>query len=349
MYFATIDCGTTNSRVYILDHRYQVIGRGQKRVGVRDTAVTGSNEILKEGLREIFEYTVEDTGLSIKDIRFAIGSGMITSEIGLIEIPHITAPAGIDELAENVKVVRDLAIFPVDVPVIFMRGIKNSFPKNATYKDLRKTDFMRGEEAQALGLVSCYKDLKYPIIMTMLSSHTKFVYINEDKQIAGCLTTLSGQIHEAIQAMTVVGKSIKKTSDDNTTEQYFDEGVINAAYDSVKNAGFLRTLLMPRFMEVLLDTEWYERELFFNATIPSEDLRAISDFELLGFNKNSRFVLVGSKGRSDIYKYLLREKFEVTQEIKQIHRQDEIDRLSIDGAISVAKKLGYLPGAKDGL
>ena len=49
MYFATIDCGTTNSRVYLLDDTYQVIGRGQKKVGVRDTVITGSNEILKKG------------------------------------------------------------------------------------------------------------------------------------------------------------------------------------------------------------------------------------------------------------------------------------------------------------
>jgi len=347
MYFATIDCGTTNSRVYILDDRYQVIGRGQKKVGVRDTAVTGSNEMLKEGLRKIFEHTVQDTGLSIKDIKFAITSGMITSEIGLIEIPHITAPAGINELAENVKVVRNLAIFPVDVPIIFIRGIKNSFPKNATYKDLRKTDFMRGEETQVLGLISCYKDLKYPIIMTMLTSHTKFIYINEDKKIAGSLTTLSGQIHEAIQSMTVIGKSIKKTSNNTTKEGYFDEGLINTAYDSVKNAGFLRTLLMPRFMEVLLETEWYERELFFNSTIPCEDLNAMNDFDLLGFNRKSTFVLVGHKNRSNIYKYLLKEKYGVTQDIKQIYKEDEIDRLSIEGAITVAKKAGYLTGDND--
>lgn len=341
MYFATIDCGTTNSRVYILDNKYKVIGKGQKKVGVRDTVIDGSNEVLREGLKEVFKDTVKNTGLEIGDIKFAITSGMITSEIGLIEIPHIWTPAGIDELAKNVKVVKDPNIFPVDLPVIFIRGIKNRFPQNITYRDIRKVDFMRGEETQVAGLISHHKDLEYPVIMTTLTSHTKFIYINEDKKVAGCLTTISGQIYEAIMGMTSIGKSIKKPSEDNSNQDYFNEEVINTAFNSVKKAGFLRTLMMPRFMEVLLETEWYERELFFNSTIASEDLRAVNDFDLLGFNKNSSYVLVGHKERSKLYSYLLKEKCGVERYIKQINEENEIDRLSIDGAITVAKKAGY--------
>ncbi len=342
MYFATIDCGTTNSRVYLLDDAYQVIGRGQKKVGVRDTVITGSNEILKEGLREAFEDTVRDTGLRMGDVEFAISAGMITSEIGLIDIPHIPGPAGIDELTRNIKVVRDPTVFPIDIPMIFICGIKNSLPENATYRDIRKTDFMRGEEAQALGLIARYGDLKYPVMLTILTSHTKFIYIDEEKKIVGGLSTLSGQIHEAIESATSIGKSIKSVSGDTTGENYFDKGVIDAAYDSVKNAGFLRTILMPRFMDVLLDTQWYERELFLNSAITSEDLRTMNDFGLVGFDRYNSFVLVGQKKRSDIYKYLLEEKVKSTRDITQICEQDEIDRLSIDGAIEVAKKAGYL-------
>jgi 2-dehydro-3-deoxygalactonokinase len=342
MYFATIDCGTTNSRVYLLDDAYQVIGRGQKKVGVRDTVITGSNEILKEGLREAFEDTVKDTGLRMGDVEFAISAGMITSEIGLIDIPHIPGPAGIEELTRNIKVVRDPTVFPIDIPMIFICGIKNSLPENATYRDIRKTDFMRGEEAQALGLIASYGDLKYPVMLTILTSHTKFIYIDEEKKIVGGLSTLSGQIHEAIESATSIGKSIKNAAGDTTGENYFDKGVIDAAYDSVKNAGFLRTILMPRFMDVLLDTQWYERELFLNSAITSEDLRTMNDFGLLGFDRYNSFVLVGNKKRSDIYKYLLEEKVRSTRDITQICEQDEIDRLSIDGAIEVAKKAGYL-------
>lgn len=154
MYFAIIDCGTTNSRVYILNGKFDVIYKGIKQIGVKDTAVTGSNRILKEGLKELLENTIFKAGMNLKDIEFAITSGMITSEIGLMEIPHLWAPAGIDELSKSITPIQNTELFPVDIPLIFIRGIKNQYPPNANYRDIRMVDFMRGEETQMAGLFS---------------------------------------------------------------------------------------------------------------------------------------------------------------------------------------------------
>ena len=49
MYLATIDCGTTNSRIYIVNENAEILGKATKKVGVRDTAINGSNEVLKQG------------------------------------------------------------------------------------------------------------------------------------------------------------------------------------------------------------------------------------------------------------------------------------------------------------
>jgi len=89
MHFAVIDCGTTNSRMYILNEQFKIISKGYKKIGVRDTAINGSNKILKIGLKELFESTLNSAGLKISEVKFAITFGMITSEIGLIEIPHL--------------------------------------------------------------------------------------------------------------------------------------------------------------------------------------------------------------------------------------------------------------------
>ena len=40
--FAVIDCGTTMTRIYIVDENQQIIASGRKKVGVRDTSITGS-------------------------------------------------------------------------------------------------------------------------------------------------------------------------------------------------------------------------------------------------------------------------------------------------------------------
>jgi 2-dehydro-3-deoxygalactonokinase len=342
MYFATIDCGTTNSRVYILNDTGVVIHKGTKQVGVKDTAVNGSNEILKTGLKELFENTVREAGLQLNDIKFAITSGMITSEIGLMEIPHLWAPAGIEELAGSITPVEDLAIFPVAVPLLFIRGIKNNYPPDAGYRDIRKVDFMRGEETQLIGLLTLYPELTLPLTVVTFSSHTKYFSLNTGRKIAGSLTTISGQIFEAIKERTFVGKSITGPDrNDDAYEDYFEPAVIEAAYESVMNAGFLRTLMMPRFMEVLLNEPWYLRRQFIDATIVAEDLRALHDFDQLGFPADTAFMLIGYKRRCRIFKYLL-QKYYGIKEVRKIVNKDQVDLLSIRGALAIAEKAGYL-------
>ncbi|MEA3454572.1 MAG: 2-dehydro-3-deoxygalactonokinase [Candidatus Caldatribacteriota bacterium] len=342
MYFAIIDCGTTNSRVYVLNDKFKIIKRGTEKIGVRDTAISGSKDVLKLGLKNLLEDTILSASLKIKDIKFVITFGMITSEIGLIEIPHRWVPVGVNDLASNIKVVQDRNIFPLDIPIIFIPGVKNTFKENSTHKDIRKIDFMRGEETQAAGLLSSYPDLNFPIIMAVLSSHTKYLYINSQKQIASSLTNLSGQVYEAIKKETSIGKSL--ISDDNLPPvDYFDLQVIESAYSSVKNAGFLRTLLMPRFMEVLLKNTWYERDLFLDAAISAEDLKVLNEFSLFKFSLfETNFVLVGHYRRCRLLKHFLIKHYHIKKEIRIIFKKEEIDQLGINGAINIAQKAGYL-------
>ncbi|HHY08432.1 MAG TPA: hypothetical protein GX530_07940 [Corynebacteriales bacterium] len=341
MYFAVIDCGTTNSSVYILNNCHEVIGEGAKKIGVRDTAISGSNRVLKEGLKEVFELAVARAELSIEEIEFAIAFGMITSEIGLMELPHLSTPVGVDDLAKGIKVVTDPYLFPVNVPLILIRGVKNRVPESANFRDMRKIDFMRGEETQVAGLLSFHSDLEfeYPLVAVVLGSHTKFIHIDEDKRINGSLTTMSGQAYEAVSKETSIGKSIIGTEE--AFEDYFNPQIIDAAYDSVMSAGFIRSLMMPRFMEVLLDTKWYERRLFIDAAIVADDLRALSDCETYRFSANCTFVLIGQKTRCEIFKYLLTKYLNV-QNIRTIHQKEHIDRLGIEGAIDIARKAGRL-------
>jgi len=341
VYLATVDCGTTHSRVYIIDEHARIIGKARRKVGVRDTAISGNNETLKSGLKDTFYEALENTHLQLENIRFAISSGMITSEIGVLEIPHLTAPVKLDALAHNMKKVRDTAIFPVDIPVYFIPGIKNRCESQTiSIQDVGRLDFMRGEETQVAGLLSSH-DIRLPTTVVVLSSHTKFIPIDKNKNILGSITTLSGQIYEAILKETSIGKSVQK-NDIVEKKSYFDPKIIDAAYYWVMKSGFSRSLLMPRFLDVLLDTKWYERRLFVEAVIAAEDTRVISQFDELDFPVETSFVLIGDKERCAIYEHLLRNKQDLKQDIFAITDPEAIDRLSIDGAIYLAKSAGLL-------
>lgn len=67
---------------------------------------------------------------------------MITSDAGLLNVPHITAPAGKTELSESKKGMLFDEIF--HLPVTFIPGIK------VLGENLLDTDVMRGEETEVI-------------------------------------------------------------------------------------------------------------------------------------------------------------------------------------------------------
>ncbi|GAH72456.1 unnamed protein product, partial [marine sediment metagenome] len=197
-----------------------------------------------------------------------------------------------------------------------------------------------GEEAQVAGLLFTYSP-ELPVTIVVLSSHTKFIAIDGQSKILGSITTVSGQIYEAIVKETFIGKSIRK-DDEFDDREYFNPQIIDTAYDWVMKSGFLRSMLMPRFLDTLLKTRWYERKLFVEGAIASEDLRAIAQFEALGFPLKTHFVLIGPPRRCAIYEYLFKEKSGITGQILKLTENEAIDKLNIMGGIHLARRAGLI-------
>ena len=97
---------------------------------------------------------------------------------------------------------------------------------------------------------------------------------------------------------------------------------------------------MTRFLDTLMDTEWYERKLFVEASIATEDMRALNQFGSLGYPLKTRYFLIGSPKRCRIYRYMLEKKMAVAEEVLVMTEPDEIDTLSIRGAIALAEIAG---------
>lgn len=344
MFYVTIDCGTTNSRAYIVDALGKVYGKAVKSVGVRDTATTGSKDTLRRGVKEIIVQAIEKAGITADEVGAILSSGMITSEIGLFEIPHLMAPAGIEQLAETITKVPEAGIIDADIPVYFVRGIKNYMDMEsgeAPSRQVGELDFMRGEETQAVGILS-QSAAKLPAVIVILSSHTKFIGIDEQGKIRSSLTTMSGQIYDAVKNHTFISKSvIRGENDAERPEGYFDGAVIDNAVEWVDRVGLLRSLMFPRFMDVLLQTEWYERCLFLESMIAADDMRSIGQLKEQGIREISDIILVGKRERCQLYDYILQRKFPAAH-IRGISDEKEIDELSIQGILEIARKAGIV-------
>lgn len=341
MFVASIDCGTTNSRVYIVDKKGTVLGKGLRKVGVKDTAISGNSDLLRDGIREAFEDALVSACLKGKDISLAVAAGMLTSELGLMEVPHLYAPAGVHDLAGNLVRLQDENILPYRIPIYLIPGLKNALVKGEPCpEDVNLLDFMRGEETQVVGTL-----LKYPakktLTVVVLSSHTKFISIDRDGLIRGSVTTLSGQLYEAIKKETFIGKSIEGEPDDASAE-FWDEQVIANASACVESSGFLRTLLMGRFFDVLMKTKWYERKLFVEASIAAEDMRAFEYFKTLGFALETEIILIGSKMRCRIFQSMMRSRLAGDYLVVSIDEPEEIDQLNIQGSLAILKEAGII-------
>ena len=319
--FAVIDCGTTNTRVYIVNEQHKIIATGERRVGVRNTSMTGSKDALRNGLYEAISEAVANANLKISDIPFAIASGMITSEIGLMEIPHLVAPIGIDELAKNVKIVPGNEIVPIDIPIMFIRGIRNDYGDNATLHDIRNVDFMRGEETQMIGIIREFN----------IAEPT-----NGEKKVTSSLTTISGQLYEAVCTATMVGKSLSEVENEQSGGYSFEE-IVSIARDVVENVGLDRCFLIPRFMQVLLKTDYRERRAFIDAAIAIDDLKALKEFDRQK-NTAKRYILFGHQSRCDLYEYLLKQQYGDSIEVIKVSDKEKLGELTVKGAVEVANR-----------
>lgn len=346
MLYATIDCGTTNSRVYIVDETGRVYGKATKQVGVRDTATTGSRDVLRAGLRETVARAAADAGVKTAELQAIFSSGMITSEIGLVEIPHLMAPCGMQELAEQMTPVSDAGLTEENIPVYFVRGIKNHMEEGGTVPAasvVGELDFMRGEETQVAGLLE-KPDVVLPVMVVILSSHTKFIPVSAEGKILGSLTTMSGQLYDAVIHHTFVGKSVEKREhSQEAPENYFDASLADEAVRWIRKGGLVRACMFPRFLDVLLDTEWYERALFFDALIAAEDMLCVNSLDAICPKLPEHFLLVGQPERARLYEYVIAKAF------PDIHTSTmtdirEIDALSIRGVLGIARKAGLIHG-----
>lgn len=119
-----IDSGTTNSRIRLVDEEQdQVRDTLKLEVGVRYTAIDGNNNRLKQELASGLQALLERNELSPEQIKYIVAAGMITSNLGIYEVPHVTAPARLIDFVQNSKIVKSEDFF--QIPCMFVPGMKN--------------------------------------------------------------------------------------------------------------------------------------------------------------------------------------------------------------------------------
>ncbi|RLS55646.1 MAG: hypothetical protein DWH91_08705 [Planctomycetota bacterium] len=193
-----IDTGTTSSRVWLVENGEIQYGVAAD-VGVRDTARDGNNHRLRETLGNLLRQARDRATVPVTQIAAA---GMITSALGLREVPHVAAPAGCCELSAGAVQYVDDELG--DLPITLFPGVRSGpWGDPASIAD---TDIMRGEETLCLGLIAQRPGSLRTVIN--LGSHWKTILLNDLGQITSSHTTLSGELLHAIMTQTVLASAV---------------------------------------------------------------------------------------------------------------------------------------------
>jgi 2-dehydro-3-deoxygalactonokinase len=266
LYFA-VDSGTTNSRVWLMRDR-EVLAKKRIPVGVRNTAIDGNNRALVEGIREtLLQLTREHD--SHGGVQTVIAAGMITSNLGLHEVKHVQAPAGLFELASNIQEqhFEDLK----GTTFYFIPGVRSG-PWVADLDNIDSIDIMRGEETEVMGSLEEIEPIQDgPLLYIHLGSHTKMIQLDASRRISAGASTLAGELTQSIVEQTILRSSLPESPFATFTPKFFSQG-----WEHCQRVGFTRSLYEVRILQ--LNSVYPKADLasFMLGAIISEEFRCLA-------------------------------------------------------------------------
>ena len=281
--FLTIDTGTTNTRVCAW-RGGEPIAQSAANTGVRDTAISGSRSMLQNAVRDTIAVTLQQAKVAAPDLDLVLASGMITSGLGLHELPHVPAPAGLDELAAAMQCVTLPEV--CSRPIWFIPGVRNDVGEIGLH-NCEAMDMMRGEEVEVMGLLSML-DPTTPAMLILPGSHTKFISLDRQGRISGCATTLAGELLQTITQNTLLAKSLN-----GDFARTIVPDMLRAGAALANRCGLSRACFSIRILEQYLPCDPNDRANFLLGVVLSADLTALKNSSAVRMQPDTPLVIAG--------------------------------------------------------
>ncbi|MBQ7399786.1 MAG: 2-dehydro-3-deoxygalactonokinase [Clostridia bacterium] len=254
--YITIDGGTSSTRVNILKNG-EILDTVKLNIGAR--ACMGNREKYENEIKSAIDEIVARNNIS--GIKRILASGMITSEFGLCNLPHINVPAGLSELHQAMyeTTINEIS----DIPFVFMRGVK------LDGQDIDNCDMMRGEETELMGIMQ----EKYgECIYVLPGSHSKIIKTDNHGRIISFSTMLTGEMIASLSQGTIL-KDAVDLSVSKINAQYLLKG-----YEYTESAGINKALFKVRILKNKFDCSKEEVYSFFmGIVLCNEILNIIKD------------------------------------------------------------------------
>lgn len=280
--YITIDGGTTNTRIYLVENK-NILKSIKLSLGAKDC--TEDNSYFKKSIKEAIENILKDLNLTENDITAIIASGMITSESGLFAVKHTNTPAGLKELHNSIQktVIEEIS----SIPFCFISGV---IVKN---EDFLSTDMMRGEETEIFGLLT-EETKNYAFVLP--GSHSKIITLDSQNRIESCVTLLTGEMIFSLWNSTILKDSFSLDFEDFSAE-YLEKG-----YDACLEFGINQAIFKTRILKNIFGAKSKECYSYFLGVIFADEIKAIKKTSKKG-------VVIGGKASLKLpMAYLIKAK-----------------------------------------
>ena len=311
MIYITIDGGTTNTRISLVSDK-EIKDTVKLNVGAR--ANMNGDGILQKAIGEGTKKLLSSNNITEKDIKCILASGMITSEFGLVNLPHISTPAGIDELNESMEkiVLEEIS----SIPFFFIRGVKK------VGENFTESVIMRGEETELMGIA---KDSYGECVYILPGSHSKIIKTDEKGRITDFATMLTGEMIASLSEYTIL-KDAVDLSEAAVNKEYLMKG-----YDYAKEEGLNKALFKVRILKNLFGGDKDKTYSFFLGAVLSGEVES-------ALKTGAKTVAIG--GRAQI-KNAMAEIFNMRSDKKVVLlSEEEVNSSTAMGAIKIYESGG---------
>jgi 2-dehydro-3-deoxygalactonokinase len=300
----TLDGGTTNTRACLMADG-KTVDTATQAVGVRNSD-DSANAPVKKAVAEVLGTLCSRHGLDAASVR-VVASGMIGSDAGLVNVPHVVAPASMAMARSAMQVWHEPAYWPGRVEIY--PGVKTlaADAGGSLEAHFSSADIMRGEEVQAWGLRSLLADTKpeimqNPWLLLWPGSHTKLIRILPDGSIGGSFTTLTGELFAAMKSATL----LKRSLGDVVGPEAFTDELINQAAACVSRYGLARAAFWTRVADINGTLDAPARTAWLSAAVTAADCQGLGRHEWLADRVEKPLLFIGGDPlRQSLYTRLI--------------------------------------------
>jgi 2-dehydro-3-deoxygalactonokinase len=147
---------------------------------------------------------------------------------------------------------------------------------------------MRGEEVESIAMLAMLES-NSDYIFVLPGSHTKFIAVNPQGELTACLSTLSGELLEAVTNHTIIADAVgQRFYPDSYNKELLLQG-----YDDACQLGLSRALFQVRIMSILAGKSAEDASNYLLGAVLSGDIQAAQHSSILHLQNDTAIVIAG--------------------------------------------------------